>query len=241
MLSIRFLLLVFFMVAGQLLAVDTCVDCHGDERLQVTNKKLWDYYQDWTQSIHYQEDVHCIDCHGGDPKAKDMEKAHGRSPGAPVEYKAIAKTCGHCHEEILHAYQTSAHAASIKDNALYLGPTCVTCHGSLNARRLNIDSVSETCASCHNDVSGLYPDLPRRAERALGRMLTVHQLYRYVSLKATPERFAVLAKKVDQEINALNTQWHTFDIDAIEATMDDLLVLLQEEKAEIRRLFRDKK
>ena len=56
---------------------DSCVDCHSDPDLLVKNKKLYDYFQEWSASVHKQEDVSCSDCHGGNPEVDDKDAAHG--------------------------------------------------------------------------------------------------------------------------------------------------------------------
>ena len=58
-------------------ARSSCVDCHSNPRFMVQNKKLYDYYQGWRLSIHEQEKVTCVDCHGGNPRAADKPTAHG--------------------------------------------------------------------------------------------------------------------------------------------------------------------
>ena len=42
---------------------ESCITCHRDPDFLVTNRKLYDYYQDWKLSIHAQEDITCSDCH----------------------------------------------------------------------------------------------------------------------------------------------------------------------------------
>ena len=61
--------------------VDSCVDCHRDPKFLVTNRKLYDYYQQWKASVHTQEGLSCADCHGGDPAKKDKDAAHGGKLG----------------------------------------------------------------------------------------------------------------------------------------------------------------
>ena len=52
-------------------STDACVNCHQNPDFMVTNKKLYDYFQQWRASTHGQEDVSCSDCHGGNSKLTD--------------------------------------------------------------------------------------------------------------------------------------------------------------------------
>ncbi len=56
---------------------DSCIKCHQNMDFMVTNKKLYDYFQTWRASIHGQEEVTCVDCHGGNSKKATKKEAHG--------------------------------------------------------------------------------------------------------------------------------------------------------------------
>ena len=56
---------------------NSCESCHRDPDFLVTNKKLYDYYQQWQDSVHHQEEVTCDDCHGGNAQVAGKEEAHG--------------------------------------------------------------------------------------------------------------------------------------------------------------------
>jgi formate-dependent nitrite reductase cytochrome c552 subunit len=59
-------------VAG---VTNSCIECHGQPDLRVTEKKLYKYFREWELSIHAQEGVTCVDCHGGNPDKTDMNNS----------------------------------------------------------------------------------------------------------------------------------------------------------------------
>jgi hypothetical protein len=78
--------------AAEEVAVDTCVDCHSTPTFLVTNRKLFDYFQKWTSSLHKQEGVTCVDCHGGDPTRADKQDTVENSPARRREALSTSGT-----------------------------------------------------------------------------------------------------------------------------------------------------
>ncbi|HEX8960564.1 MAG TPA: cytochrome c3 family protein [Geobacteraceae bacterium] len=119
-----------------------CLDCHevqtGPGHLPV---------KPWRTSIHAENGISCHDCHGGDPK----DSANAMSPergflGAPKELE-IPSFCGRCHVGIKEHYLQSAHGKALGHG----GPTCVTCHGSHEIKRVTLDLINEkSCSRCHS-------------------------------------------------------------------------------------------
>jgi hypothetical protein len=219
---------------------DSCVDCHGDPGFLVTNKKLYDYFQQWEASVHRQEGVSCDECHGGRPDAADKDAAHAGGVGASdpqsgVYYANVADTCGTCHDTILEGFRTSEHFAHIEKKDDKQGPTCVTCHGSINVEVLTVNSVEAACVRCHDEASGNHPEMPRRARDVLNRFLSIHRFYRYIAVHADPEEARTFFEAFDRRMEALSVTWHTFDIERAEAETAAALAVLKEKRAELRR------
>ena len=130
----------------------------------VTNRKLYDYYQRWTVSVHSQEDVTCVDCHDLAAGGVVPGEARSNHPDNATGPYNIPRTCGECHEEIYEGFRESTHFDHVvAKQQEEQGPTCVTCHGSINVSVLNVVTVEEACARCHNEESGNHPENPAEA------------------------------------------------------------------------------
>lgn len=219
---------------------NTCDRCHADPDFLVTNKKLYDYYQEWSVSIHKREGVECDDCHGGDSRATDAKRAHGdgvglTDPASGIYYKNVADTCGTCHDEILSGFVESDHFAHVeKKGDEAQGPTCVTCHGAINSEVLNVNNVSASCARCHNEETDNHPENPAKARAVLNRFLSIQRFYRYIALRAEPEEARKFFKEIDPSVHQLAVTWHTFDLEKIERETGVLLAALNAKRDELR-------
>jgi len=220
---------------------DSCAACHRDPGFLVKNKKLYDYYQQWESSVHRQEEVTCDDCHGGDPTAPDKDEAHGDGVGeedadSGVYFKNVPETCGTCHEEILESFLKSHHSEHIEAKGEEeQGPTCVTCHGSIDVGVLNVNSVEAACSRCHNEKTDNHPDIPDKAQGILRRFLSINRFYRYITIRAEPEDAALFFADMDARMVHLSQTWHTFDLEDIEEETAEVLALLKAKREEIRR------
>lgn len=219
---------------------DSCVECHKNPEFRVTNKKLFDYYQDWSRSVHQQEGVTCVDCHGGDATAEKADQAHrgrgGKHVAAGVEFAEIPKTCGRCHADIEKEYEESRHYEQLLEGrALERGPNCVTCHGSLNSVVVNTASVTQVCSQCHNAETANNPEIPRQAERLLGKIVAIHRFHRYVSTKGDEAQLAYLRVDVNPRIEKLAVSWHGLDLDEIQKLSYGLLDDLHRERDKVRK------
>jgi len=220
-------------------AKDSCVECHGKDSFLVTNKKLYDYFQRWGSSVHKQEDVTCVDCHGGNPQNPDKEEAHGGNLNAAkaksaVNFRNIPKTCGGCHEDIYEGFRESTHFDHVASKEQEdQGPTCVTCHGSLNVAVLNVNTVEETCRKCHNEETENSPDNPQEARALLNRFLSIHRYYRYITKRGDPAETKRFFEEFEAQIHDLSVTWHTFDLDAIGEKTEAVLHELRAKREEI--------
>ncbi|MCP3962260.1 MAG: hypothetical protein GY719_30835, partial [bacterium] len=144
-------------------------------------------------------------------------------------------TCGSCHEDFLQAYRKSRHSRLLKVGGQgQIGPNCVTCHGSLDARAPNVRSVRDTCQLCHNSVSGKHPEIPARAEMLLNDLNAIRGFRRYVSLRAKPEKMVEMLPVFDAGLEDLARLWHTFDLEGIDADTRKLLEFALAKQKEVR-------
>lgn len=223
-------------------AADGCVDCHGNPDFIVTNKKLYDYFQSWRSSIHGLEGVACEDCHGGSPKATDKATAHGSNmtvgqANSAVNFMNIPQTCGRCHDDFLQAYRKSRHSQLLKSrNQQAQGPNCVTCHGSLNAKILDIRNVRDTCQNCHNSVSENHPEIPDRAEHLLNDLNAIRGYQKFIDRRGTTDASRDALRLLDRDIQNLARRWHTFDLETIQADTSTLLAFAGQQRDRVRDL-----
>lgn len=219
---------------------DKCVACHANPEYLVTNKKLYDYFQNWRSSVHGLEGVTCIDCHGGRADLADKEAAHASmlaadQLGDAVSYRHVPATCGACHQEQLKAYQTSRHYQLMKTREqAERGPNCVTCHGSVSAAAPTVRTVAQTCAQCHNTATGNHPDTPARAEKLLNDYNAIRGFRLFVSRRGEGELRDQALRRLDAGLDDLTRHWHTFDLESIAVSTDKLLTLAKAQYNAVR-------
>jgi formate-dependent nitrite reductase cytochrome c552 subunit len=206
----------------------------------VTNKKLYDYFQLWRASTHGQEDVNCVDCHGGNAKLTDKGSAHASMPGGgmgAVSFRNIPKTCGSCHSDLYNAYTKSKHFKHlVKKQEEDQGPNCVTCHGSLNAKALNVNTVRNTCIKCHNAKTNNHPDIPLKAEGLLNDLNTIRAYNRFNSIRGDAATVAEAKKNLDPRVRSLAQTWHSFDLAKIEGEMAAVLKMAKEKRDSLPKM-----
>ncbi len=209
---------------------DACIDCHKDEKFRVQNQKLYEYFQDWSGSAHDLAGLSCSSCHGGDPSASAKEAAHkGVLPQSdtesPFHYKNIPRTCGGCHPQVLASFQKSRHYEQLRASGR--GPSCITCHGSLDTRVYAVTIVERSCAKCHSEKTRNHPEVIAQAQEIL-ELLNHANGYRkglkfYYRSINKPEAMA----KVDQAYGDVIQFWHEFDFKKIRPRARDLLAELK--------------
>ena len=226
----------------------SCITCHSDPNFLVTNKKLYDYYRLWEQSIHGHEGVACSDCHNGNPELPTKKGAHGAqgmaaaNQSSPVNYKNVPQTCAQCHEEFYNDYIKSKHyKESMVKEKTRRGPNCVTCHGSVNTSVLNVNTVRSTCELCHNEKTNNHPDIPDRAAAVLNKFLSVQRFYNYLAKKGDFLKAPGAVDVIDKMKTNIFVDWHTFELDMIEKRTVDLLDIMKVKRNEIRSHFNENK
>ncbi|HBB41285.1 MAG: hypothetical protein COW73_02325 [Nitrospirae bacterium CG18_big_fil_WC_8_21_14_2_50_70_55] len=225
-------------LASPVVAADSCVTCHGDASWAVKNKKLFDYYQQWQGSVHGLNGVTCVACHGGNAAATEKSAAHGgdlaeSNPQSAIYYGNIPELCGSCHQGVASAFAQSKHAARVK--VLDGGPTCVTCHGSLNTEILSPLKIAAVCERCHNDATGNHPAIPGRAsEVRRDDMMSeafLHWAVAYYEAIGQPQALAA----EQGQLAALRVAWHTFDLDQVQGGYEVIVKGLRDRQKEIQR------
>jgi nitrate/TMAO reductase-like tetraheme cytochrome c subunit len=226
---------------------DSCVECHSSPSFLVTNKKLYDYFQRWLPSIHSQEGVTCVDCHGGNPRSSSKEAAHRGDPEASradsaVNFRNVPHTCGGCHEDVYRGFRESSHFEHLSsEDQEDQGPTCVTCHGSINVAVLNVATVEEVCRQCHNERNQNSPENSHEARALLNRFLSIHRYYRYIAVRGDPVETREFFEKVDAAIRELSVTWHTFDLPEIKEMTETILDAVKQKRGEVARVYKMKR
>jgi hypothetical protein len=132
--------------AGEQVEENVCISCHASDKMKPEFKEIVDA---WQASWHAQNKISCESCHGGDPKDADMAMSRQRGFLGSPQSKDVPEFCGKCHVGILTNFLESGHGKALK--AGKKAPNCVTCHGSHNIQKANIDIISEQlCTRCHS-------------------------------------------------------------------------------------------
>lgn len=209
---------------------ESCRECHQDEKFRVQNKKIYNYYREWSGSAHDLAGLSCTACHNGEPTKASKEEAHKgilpqSNPNSPFYFKNIPKTCGNCHAPILARFAMSRHYDQL--NAAGRGPNCITCHGSLNTRVYSKTILQRACKNCHNPRTKNHPEVIAQAEEILERLNHANGYrkglkFYYKSIKK-PGAMA----KVDKAYEDVIRFWHEFDFKKLLPRSQDLLVELK--------------
>lgn len=194
-------------------AIDTCTDCHKDEKFRVQNSVLFDYYNNWKNSTHELAGVKCVDCHGGNPGKGGKDEAHkddftSLTAVDKSAYKKIPQQCGQCHEPVLKNFIESKHYKAIQQEGS--GPHCATCHGSMNSEVYYTSIVSRVCAGCHNAYTENRPEVVGEAEKILHRINVSRVFKNWVSIyysDTDPEKVG----EMNARYKDIAAAWHTFD------------------------------
>jgi hypothetical protein len=147
-------------------AEPTCVTCHKSP-----DTGQADLVAAWSESIHAESGVSCVDCHGGDPAQAEADRAMSPAAGfkGTIRKVDVPLLCAKCHAD---AERMKKYNVRIDQYALYLtsehgkklaqGDTnvavCTSCHRSHavfkatspkspSSRR----NVPQLCSSCHSN------------------------------------------------------------------------------------------
>ena len=162
-----------------------CGVCHPAERVQ------------HEKSMHAQEEVRCVSCHGGDDRSLDARVAHGAGFRGRPARRDIPRLCASCHADESRMrpynlpvdqyalYQISGHGRRLAQGDTRVA-VCSDCHGAhevlapqdpaSTTYALNIPGM---CGRCHGDPA---------LTKARGRPDVVRQYRSSVHAKALFER-----------------------------------------------------
>ncbi|MBI5595237.1 MAG: hypothetical protein HY928_04010 [Elusimicrobia bacterium] len=222
---------------------DTCRDCHKDEKFRVQNKKIYDYWQNWNGSSHDLAGIACVDCHGGDKTKPTQEGAHGgmllqSNPDSPYNYKNIPKTCGKCHEAVLARFEKSRHFAQLE--ATGRGPSCITCHGSLDSKVYSSSILERACSNCHNAKSKNHPEVIAQAKAILETLNHANGYRRGMKFYYESTKKPQATAKLDKAYDDVILFWHEFDFKRLGPRSKDLLKELKTLYIEAHKERKDK-
>jgi len=166
-------LLAIALVAAPAWAVDTCVECHLEQKDAGLSRQVAEVATD----VHGRAGLSCHSCHGGDPAAgADGDYTESMDPkkgyiGIP-KISELASFCTKCHADAkfmrdhnprlpvdqLAKYSISAHAHSAAKDQKGAA-SCTACHRahgihppSDTRSSVNALKVPETCGRCHADA-----------------------------------------------------------------------------------------
>jgi hypothetical protein len=218
---------------------NSCVQCHSKPAFRGIDKKLYKYFRDWELSIHAQEGVTCVDCHGGNPNSPDKKNAHGNDIQqllTPVKYEQISMTCGKCHEKNAENYKKSKHYRILTEKGrAHPTPTCVTCHGSINTSIPKHDEIANICASCHNAVTENNPENPEIASYLIERLSFINYYSRFLLSKGALKDNPLSSAAINNEFSELSQIWHTLELDRIEEKTLQIRAMLMKKRKELRQ------
>lgn len=208
-----------------------CIKCHLSDIMKPEWRNIPD---EWSASWHAQNNVSCHDCHGGDPKDAAMGMSPERGFVGTPPYGKVPEFCGKCHIGILRHFEESNHGRALRVSGA--GPNCVTCHGSHDIRKADIEIISEQrCSRCHSyERAQVMKQALSVAEKKIRELedgiqrLTDDGVYTKEEGKTL---FGIQAE--------FRTLFHSVDVDLIKARTDEFLVKLKPIDATIGRLFRE--
>lgn len=155
---------------SQVIEKNTCIACH---------KELGGKYvvpvREWENSVHYEANITCEKCHGGDPTSFEYKQNCSKNVHVPKPSE-IPSFCGDCHSDAskmrqynlrtdqLSLYKMSVHGKLLLEKGDTNVATCVSCHGSHNILAKNNpmstiyrSNVPRTCAKCHANKELMEP------------------------------------------------------------------------------------
>jgi len=221
--------------AGEQVEEDACIACHVAEKM---DPKFRNIPQSWKMSIHYQHNVSCHHCHGGDPKDAEMSMSRERGFVGTPKYAEVPEFCGKCHVGILKNYLESGHGKALKSTGK--GPNCVTCHGSHKdeqyIKKAHIDIINERlCSKCHS------------YERAKIMKQTLFLTEK--KMGALDEGFSRLKAEgvyIEEEEKALfniqaefRTLFHTVDVSLVKERTDEFVKKLEPIEMKVKNTFHE--
>jgi len=136
-----------------------CTFCHPDVRVQ------------FQRSIHHDEEVTCVSCHGGNAAGTTVAAAHAGDFRGAIARPRVPALCASCHADAARMrpydlssdqyalYQTSQHGMKLARGDQNVA-VCTDCHGVHEILRTDdpassvfYTNIPTTCGRCHSDMN----------------------------------------------------------------------------------------
>ncbi|MFB0505262.1 MAG: cytochrome c3 family protein [Thermodesulfobacteriota bacterium] len=145
----------------------SCVKCHLDLGGEFARP-----VRELQESVHFEKEVACHDCHGGDPASFDEDKSMAKDAGfiAKPEFEEIPEFCARCHSDVnlmkkyklrtdqLSLYKTSFHGKALYEKGDKNTANCISCHGGHDMKAAGNPhsdvykaNIPRTCNRCHGE------------------------------------------------------------------------------------------
>ncbi|MCK5126059.1 MAG: cytochrome c3 family protein [candidate division Zixibacteria bacterium] len=167
--NIFILILIGLLNCSMALATNSknCLECHAEWEEEDGPTHLF------SKDIHFQKGLGCVECHGGDTEAEDMDGVRSAKNyrGVP-KFNEVPNFCARCHSDAtymrqhnpslpvdqLSKYKTSVHGQRLSKHKDKKVATCISCHtvhqigdGKLPHSSTHPLNVPETCGKCHSN------------------------------------------------------------------------------------------
>lgn len=177
-----------------------CIECH-----QLLEEELLAPVESYKLDIHQRKGLSCVDCHGGNPQAEDMEAAKDKSFLGVPKRKDIPLFCARCHSDSqymrkfnpslridqLSLYWTSRHGELLKkgDTKVAVCTDCHAAHGILEGRHPKSTiftwNIPRTCGKCHSNKEYMKEyTIPTNQEEKYKQSVHAEALYEKKDLSA---------------------------------------------------------
>ena len=139
----------------------SCSDCHAG-----LPESLSSPVAEFNASVHFDELVTCVDCHGGDPTASTLLDAMSPARGyvGVPNTTAANAACAECHSIEAAQYRSGVHDEALPGGDS-VSASCVDCHGAhfilpASDRNATTHPAREpgTCGGCHTEAETAYEE-----------------------------------------------------------------------------------
>ncbi|CAG0986659.1 MAG: cytochrome c3 family protein [Candidatus Methanoperedens sp.] len=186
--------------------ISCSIVCHEDK----LNKSTGSTYALWSVSTHALFEVTCEKCHGGDPLKVSKQEAHKGISNISIQRANTPEMCGKCHTAELDQFKNSEHFKRLESNQEGPAPACITCHQAHSVRVLTASEIEDFCSNCHNNITGINPTVPKRAESALSSV-------KELQFEISKARSSVILAKANNK-----------DVTASEADLESAMTILKD-------------
>jgi nitrate/TMAO reductase-like tetraheme cytochrome c subunit len=214
---------------GDQIERNVCLQCHASEIMTPAYREI---PERWKQSWHYQNNVACQDCHGGDSKDAELAMSPQRGFVGVPKPQDVPEFCGKCHVGILENYLASGHGKALKRDGS--GPNCVTCHGSHGIQKASIEIINEKrCTQCHS-----YERARLMKEALFQTEIEMRKVEDGIKgLKSRGVYMEQYDKQFFQVQAAFRTLFHSVEVDEVRRSSGEFQKSLAGIDAELRKMY----